>query len=344
MLHPSDSSTFIIAEAGVNHNGSIELAHQMIVVAAKAGVDAIKFQTFLPEELASRQTPKAAYQSSQTAANETQLEMLKNLVLPYECHQALMTHCHQVGIRFLSSPFDEQSIDFLDELGLEIVKIPSGEITNYPYLKRIGRLKKQVIVSTGMSSLEEIGDALAILRHEGTILENITLLHCTTEYPTPYENVNLFAMRTMQSAFPELKVGYSDHTLGIAVSIAAVALGAAVIEKHFTLDTCMPGPDHHASLNPVELKQLVRSIRNIDQSLGSSEKLPGPGESINIASIRKSIVARTAIVENEAFTNDNLTTKRPGKGINPMRWPELIGRKSKKTYAADDAIDPVELE
>ena len=336
--------TFIIAEAGVNHNGSIELAHKMINVAAEAGVDAIKFQTFQPEELVSRLAPKAEYQRSRTHMDESQLEMLKNLVLPYESHRTIMKHCDEVNIRFLSSPFDESSIDFLDRLGLETFKIPSGEITNYPYLKKIGRLKKEIILSTGMSTIEEVGTALEALQRWGTNLEKITLLQCNTEYPTPYENVNLLAMETMKAAFPGVRVGFSDHTLGIEVSIGAVALGATVIEKHFTLDKSMLGPDHKASLNPAELNTMVKSIRNVEKSLGSGEKTPSRGESRNIDSIRKSIVASNEIAKGEIFSGKNLTTKRPGNGIDPMRWTALIGRKSKKAYTKDAQIDSTEID
>lgn len=339
-----DSSTFIIAEAGVNHNGDIDLAHKMIDAAADARADAIKFQTFQPENLVCRNAPKATYQLSQSRKDESQLEMLRKLVLPYKKHMELIQHCDHVKLMFLSSPFDEQSIDFLDRLGLGIFKIPSGEITNYPYLKKIGQLKKKIILSTGMSTIAEIETALATLERWGTNSKNITLLHCNTEYPTPFENVNLLAMSTMKTAFAGINVGFSDHTMGIEVAIAAVALGAAVIEKHFTLDKSMSGPDHKASLNPSDLKVLVRSIRNIEKSFGSGEKTPGYGEAKNIVSIRKSIVAAKQIAKNEVFSEYNLTTKRPGTGINPMRWPDLAGRKSNRTYSEDDPIDTIELD
>jgi len=330
-------SVFIIAEAGVNHNGSVELAKQLIDVAFEAGADAVKFQTFKAENIASKNAPKAEYQKQTTDVSESQFDMLKKLELDVETHKELITYCKQKDIIFLSTPFDHESIDLLCDLGLQIFKIPSGEITNLPYLKHVGSLSEQVILSTGMSTLEEVGDALNVLTNAGTLKENITVLHANTMYPTPMEDVNLNAMLTIQKEFG-LAVGYSDHTLGIEVDIAAVVMGASIIEKHFTLDKTMDGPDHEASLEPEELKEMVASIRNIEKALGSSEKKPSPSESSNIKVVRKSIIANQNIKKGDLLTDKNISVKRPGGGISPMQWDEIIGVAASKDYNADELI------
>ena len=328
---------FIIAEAGVNHNGSIALAKKLIDVASEAGADAVKFQTFKAEKLVSKNAPKAAYQKKTTDPAESQFEMIKKLELDVNAHKELMTYCKQKGIMFLSTPFDHDSIELLNNLGLEIFKIPSGEITNLPYLRHIGSLKKRVIMSTGMADIGEIEDALDVLITAGTPKENITILHANTMYPTPMEDVNLRAIQTIACTFG-CDVGYSDHTLGIEVPIAAVAMGAKVIEKHFTLDKTMEGPDHKASLEPDELKAMVQAIRNIEKALGSGIKKPSPSERPNIEVARKSIVAARPIKKGELFTEENLTIKRPGNGISPMRWDEIIGTEAQKDYKVDELI------
>jgi len=330
-------SVFIIAEAGVNHNGSIDLAYKLIDVAVESGADAVKFQTFKAENVASKNATKAEYQKKTTGVSESQFDMLKKLELDLEAHKALITYCKEKDIIFLSTPFDHESIDLLSDLGLQIFKIPSGEITNLPYLKQIGILSKQVILSTGMSTLEEVGDAINILTNAGTSKENITVLHANTMYPTPMEDVNLKAMLTIQKEFG-IAVGYSDHTLGIEVDIAAVVLGASIIEKHFTLDKTMDGPDHEASLEPEELKVMVSSIRNIEKALGSSQKKPSPSESSNIKDVRKSIIANQNIKKGDLLTDKNIAVKRPGSGISPMKWEELIGTAASKDYNADELI------
>jgi N,N'-diacetyllegionaminate synthase len=330
-------SVFIIAEAGVNHNGSIELAYQLIDVASESGADAVKFQTFKTENLVSKNTQKAEYQKQTTDALESQFDMIKRLELDVDAHKKLIDYCQEKDIMFLSTPFDHESIDLLNELQLQIFKIPSGEITNLPYLRHIGSLNKKVILSTGMSNLKEIGDALTILNNSGTFNENITALHANTMYPTPMEDVNLNAMKTIQKEFG-VAVGYSDHTLGIEVDIAAVAMGASIIEKHFTLDKAMAGPDHKASLEPEELKAMVKAIRNIENALGSDEKKLSPSEKINIDIVRKSIVASQSIKKGELLSEKNITTKRPGTGISPMRWDEIIGIVATKDYHTDEAI------
>ena len=328
---------FIIAEAGVNHNGSTELAKKLIDVAVNSGADAIKFQTFKAENLVSKKAQKAEYQKQTTDSKESQFEMIKKLELDVDTHQALMAYCAKKNILFLSTPFDHDSINLLNKLGLEIFKIPSGEITNLPYLKQIGALNKQVILSTGMANLAEIEAALAILVSAGTQRKSITVLHANTMYPTPMEDVNLKAMQTIGQAF-DIAYGYSDHTLGIEVDIAAVAMGASVIEKHFTLDKTMEGPDHKASLEPDELKAMVKAIRNIERALGSPVKQPSPSEQPNMAVARKSLIAKIDIKQGEQFTENNLTIKRPGTGISPMRWDEVIGQTAQKNYLADDLI------
>jgi N,N'-diacetyllegionaminate synthase len=330
-------SIFIIAEAGVNHNGSLKLAKKLIDVAAEAGADAVKFQTFQADKLVSKTAQKAQYQKHTTDAIETQYEMIKRLELDEEAHHELIAYCNTKKILFLSTPFDHESIDLLDKLGMEIFKIPSGEITNLPYLRRIGSLNKQVILSTGMADLGEIEDALDVLTTAGTPKENITVLHATTEYPCPINEVNLRAMITISRAF-DIKTGYSDHTNGIEVPIAAAAIGATVIEKHFTLDKTMEGPDHKASLEPYELIAMVKAIRNVEKALGNGIKKPSLSEAKNMHVARKSIVASRPIRKGEILTEDNITAKRPGNGINPMKWNEIIDTIAKKDYQADELI------
>jgi N,N'-diacetyllegionaminate synthase len=329
--------TFIIAEAGVNHNGSLELAKRLVDVAVEAGADAVKFQTFKAEKIISKYAQKAEYQKRSTDASESQLDMVRKLELDEAAHEELFAYCHSKNIQFLSTPFDLESIDLLSSLGLEIFKIPSGEITNLPYLRKIGHLGKKVILSTGMADLGEIEDALDVLVSSGTSLDKITVLHCNTEYPTPMSDVNLLAMQTIGEAF-KVKVGYSDHTLGIEVPVAAVAMGATVIEKHFTVDRGLEGPDHKASLEPDELVTMVTAIRNVERALGNGVKKPSPSEIKNKAIARKSIVAACKINEGEVFTEENLSIKRPGTGISPMRWDEVIGKKATRNYQEDDLI------
>ena len=331
------SKVFIIAEAGVNHNGSTELAKKLIDVAVHSGADAVKFQTFKAENLVSKKAQKAEYQKQTTDSKESQFEMIKKLELDVDTHQALMAYCAEKNILFLSTPFDHDSINLLNKLELDIFKIPSGEITNSPYLKQIGALNKQVILSTGMANLGEIEAALAVLVSAGTQRKRITVLHANTMYPTPMEDVNLKAMQTIGQAF-DIAYGYSDHTLGIEVDIAAVAMGASVIEKHFTLDKTMEGPDHKASLEPDELKAMVKAIRNIELALGSRVKQVSNSERPNMAVARKSLIAKIDIKQGEQFTENNLTIKRPGTGISPMRWDEMIGQTAQKNYLADDLI------
>lgn len=329
--------TFIIAEAGVNHNGSIELAKKLIDVAVEAGADAVKFQTFKTENVISIYAPMADYQKKNLGVEKSQYEMVKELELSFEDFTELKRYCDEKGIIFLSTSFDIESARFLKELGLEIFKIPSGEITNYLLLKEIGSYRKRVILSTGMADLGEIEDALDVLIESGTKREDITVLHCNTEYPTPYEDVNLKAMLTIKEAF-KVSVGYSDHTLGIEIPVAAVALGAEVIEKHFTLDKNLPGPDHKASLDPYELKEMIRCIRNVEMAMGNGIKKPSQSEIKNIPIARKSIVAKRDIKKGEIFSEDNLTVKRPGYGISPMRWEEIIGKPAQKDYKRDEVI------
>ena len=330
-------SVFIIAEAGVNHNGSIELAFKLIDAAVESGADAVKFQTFKAENLVSKNTQKAEYQKQTTNPLESQLDMLKKLELDVDVHKKLIKYCNAKGIMFLSSPFDHDSIDLLNELGLKIYKIPSGEITNLPYLRRIGSLAKQVILSTGMSTLKEVGDALTILVDSGTKKENITVLHANTMYPTPMKDVNLNAMQTIQKEF-DVAVGYSDHTLGIEIDIAAVAMGASIVEKHFTLDRTMEGPDHIASLEPEELKAMVNAIRSIEKALGDGFKIPSRSEQPNMIAARKSIVANQMIKKGDMLTEENIVVKRPGNGISPMKWDKVLGTVAVKDYQADEII------
>ena len=331
------NKTFIIAEAGVNHNGSLELAYQLIDAAKKSGADAVKFQTFKADSVVSKSAAKAEYQKKTTDADESQYDMIKKLELSISNHHSLINYCKKQRIQFLSSPFDLESIHLLAEMGLNIFKIPSGEITNLPYLREIGKLKKEVILSTGMADINEISDAIKVITESGTAIENLTVLHCNTEYPTPFEDVNLNAMLTIKTAF-NVKVGYSDHTNGIEIPVAAVALGAEIIEKHFTLDKNMEGPDHKASLEPDELKRMVNAIRNIEKAMGNGVKRPSSSEEKNKSISRKSLVAARPIKKGERFSADNVTTKRPGTGISPMRWDEVVGRVAQINYKEDDMI------
>ena len=326
-------NTVIIAEAGVNHNGNMELAKRLIVEAYNAGADFVKFQTAV--DCTSKYAPKAEYQKKTTGANESQLEMAKKLRLTLEQHYELYEYCNKVGISYLSTAFDIESVKFLDELDLPFWKIPSGEITNLPYLIEIGKTKKPVVMSTGMSELYEISDAIKVLKENGT--GDITLLQCHTDYPTKMENVNLNAMLTLKRNF-QTKVGLSDHSIGIEVPIAAVALGAKVIEKHFTIDRNMTGPDHLASIEPAELSRMVKSIRNIEKAMGDGEKTCSSVEKANIIVARKSIVAKRDIQKGELLTEKNITTKRPGNGISAMKWFDVLGTKAVKDFKEDELI------
>lgn len=330
------NKVFVIAEAGVNHNGDINIAKKLVDVAVEAKVDAVKFQTFRAESLVCKNAQKAEYQMETTDKKETQFDMLKKLELTLDMHKELIEYCKQKKVTFLSTPFDLESIDLLEQLGMEVYKIPSGEITNYPYLRKIGHTGKKVIMSTGMSSIEEVRQAVKVLRENGS--KEVVVLHCNTEYPTPMSDVNLKAMLTLKEELG-LEVGYSDHTKGIEVPIAATALGATVIEKHFTLDKNMVGPDHKASLEPEELKQMVQAIRNIEKALGDGKKEPSQSEKKNIQVVRKSIVAKCDISAGETFSENNITTKRPGTGINPMNWEKVIGKKAKKNFKVDELIE-----
>lgn len=331
------SPVLIIAEAGVNHNGDIATAKKLIDVASEAGADLVKFQTFSADSLVITTAAKASYQNQTTDGSETQHAMLKGLEISLDMHHELIAHCSARKIGFFSTGFDIESVDRLVSLGQNLYKIPSGEITNLPYLRHIGQLGKRVILSTGMATLGEVEDAIEILEKAGTPRNRIAVLHCTTEYPTPMADVNLRAMQTLKNAFG-LQVGYSDHTQGIEVAIAAVALGAVVIEKHFTLDRNLPGPDHRASLEPHELTAMIAAIRNIEQALGDGVKRVTKSEAMNKLNIRKSIVAGRDIGAGENFSSANLATKRPGSGISPMRWDEVIGRRAGRDFAADEPI------
>lgn len=331
------SSVFIIAEAGVNHNANFDLAIKLIDEAKKAGADAVKFQTAVPELVMTNTATMAEYQVNNIGKVESQIEMAKKIHLPVSDYKKLKEYCDQIGIMFLSTPFDHVSIVELEKLDMEYFKIPSGEITNLPYLRHVAKISKKVILSTGMSTMKEVGEAVKVLYDNGILPENLTLLHVTTDYPTQMEDVNLNAMLSMQKEF-NLNVGYSDHTLGIEVPIAAVALGAKVVEKHFTLDKNMIGPDHKASLEPNELQAMVKAIRNIELALGNGIKEPAIGEQKNIHIARRSIVAKCDIRAGEIFTEDNLIVKRPGNGINPMRWDTIIGSCAQKDYKVDDLI------
>ena len=332
------NKTIIIAEAGVNHNGDIETAKRLIDTAVDAGVDYVKFQTFKANKIVTRQAKRADYQNENTKNLDTQYEMLKKLELNEDSHHLLIKYCNHKGIKFLSTGFDLDSLEFLHKIGIRLAKIPSGEITNYPYLKKVAQLFSEVVLSTGMSDMDDINKALAILLKFGVKKDNITILHCNTEYPTPMSDVNLKAMLHIQTEL-DVKIGYSDHTLGIEVPIAAVALGAIVIEKHFTLDRNLPGPDHRASLEPNELKSMVKSIRNIEKALTGSEiKEPSKSELKNKQIIRKSIIALKPITKGEIFNNRNIGTKRPGTGISPMKWESVIGQASKDNFEQDELI------
>lgn len=328
---------FFIAEAGVNHNGSFELAKKLIDIAAQAGADAVKFQTFKAKNLAIKNSKKTKYQKKTTNPNESQFKMLEKLELDLDKHKKLISYCRKKKILFLSSPFDVDSIDLLNQLGLQVFKIPSGEIINLPYLRHLGKLNKKVILSTGMADINEIKDALDILIKAGTKKNNITVLHANTEYPTPMKDVNLRAMITIGNAF-DVKYGYSDHTEGIEIGIAAVALGANCIEKHFTLDRNLDGPDHKASLEPDQLKEMIQSIRNIEISLGDGVKKPSSSEKKNIKIVRKSIFAKKNIKKGEVLSEDNIAIKRPSGGLSPMMWDDILGQIATKDYKEDEFI------
>ena len=333
------NKVIVIAEAGVNHNGDIAKAKTLIDKGAEAGVDYVKFQTFKAGNLVTKQAKRAAYQDINTQDNDSQYEMLKKLELPQAVHQELIDYCAQKGVKFLSTGFDTESLEFLAQLGITIAKIPSGEITNLPYLRKVATLFPEVILSTGMATITEIKDAVKVLTDNGVSKDKITVLHCNTEYPTPMEDVNLKAMLHIQQEVG-VSVGYSDHTLGIEVPIAAVALGASVIEKHFTLDKTLRGPDHKASLEPEELKAMVRAIRNIEKAVGGSGiKEVSTSEAKNKPIARKSIVVTKTIKKGNLFTVENLTVKRPGTGVSPMQWDEVIGKTAKKDFEEDDLIE-----
>ena len=329
------SRTLIIAEAGVNHNGSIDVAKRLVDEAKRAGADVVKFQTFNPKFLASKHAAMADYQKENLGVEESQEEMLEKLALETEEYVELAHYCRDIGIKFLSTPFEIESVHFLNNVQ-DMWKIPSGEITNYPYLVEIAKTGKEVILSTGMSTLDEVDDALNVLRNNGS--GKVTLLHCTTNYPTPMCEVNLKAMITLRNHFG-CSVGYSDHTRGIEIPIAAVSMGAEIIEKHFTLDRNMEGPDHKASLEPDELKSMVDAIRNVERAFGNGIKVPSESEKNNIPVVRKSIIASRDIKYGEILTKDNLTTKRPGTGISPMKWNEIIGTKAIRDFEEDELIE-----
>lgn len=329
--------TIIIAEAGVNHNGSLERARQMVYAAKEAGADYVKFQTAIPELVISTYAPKAEYQKDTDGKERSQLEMCKAIHLPLTDYAGLKALCDEVGIGFMSTPFDLVSIDTLNAIGQDFMKVPSGEITNLPYLRKIAAGHTPVILSTGMATLEEVRTALSILTAGPLSLDDIIVLHCNTEYPTPMRDVNLRAMLTLGRELG-VRTGYSDHTQGIEVPIAAVAMGAVVVEKHFTLSRSLPGPDHRASLEPEELKAMVRAIRNIEQALGNGEKRVSESERKNMAVARKSIVAMREIKRGEPFSEENVTVKRPGNGVSPMRWDEVMGMKAPRDFACDEPI------
>jgi len=330
--------TLVIAEAGVNHNGDLNLAKQLIDIAAEAGADIVKFQTFSADRLATQSALMADYQILGTANSESQHSMLRRLELTESEHHELKSHCTSRSIKFLSTGFDIESINMLLGLGQETFKIPSGEITNLPYLRYVGGLKKTLILSTGMSSMEEVEKAVNVLERAGTARDRITVLHCTTAYPAPMAEVNLLAMQSIRNKL-NVSIGYSDHTLGIEIPIAAVALGATIIEKHFTIDRNLSGPDHKASLEPVELKSMITAIRNIERALGDGIKRLMPSETSNRDVARKSVVSAIAITQGQVLTKDNLTTKRPGTGISPMEWDYLLGKKAHRNYSPDEPIN-----
>jgi N,N'-diacetyllegionaminate synthase len=330
--------TFIIAEAGVNHNGDIELARRLVDIAKEAGADAVKFQTFIAEQVVSAYAEKAEYQKTNTGNNESQLEMIKKLELSFADFEGLQAYCKKAGILFLSTAFDLDSISFLSSLQLPYGKVPSGEITNLPYLEKMAGAFPKIILSTGMASYEEIGDALAVLKAKGVRKEDITVLHCNTEYPTPLHDVNLVAMLEIKKRF-DVAVGYSDHTLGIGVPVAATALGATIIEKHFTTDTTLPGPDHVASLDPIALKEMVKAIREVDTMLGDPSQKPTQSETKNKPIARRSIVAKKKISKGETFTENNISVKRPGTGISPMKWYDVLGKVAARDFEPDQLIE-----
>ncbi|WP_289736770.1 N-acetylneuraminate synthase [Paramuribaculum intestinale] len=332
------SKVVIIAEAGVNHNGSFEMACRLADEAKRAGADYVKFQTGIPENVISVRAEQAEYQKHNTGTSESQLDMVRKIMLRPDDFKPLKEYCDSIGIRFLSTPFDLDSIDILKPLEMDLWKIPSGEITNLPYLRKIVSMGQPVVMSTGMSRLGEVDDAVGVLLDGGLTLDMITLLHCNTEYPTPYTDVNLRAMLTLRDAIG-CRVGYSDHTLGIEVPVAAVAMGAEVIEKHFTLDKTLPGPDHVASLEPAELKAMVSAIRHTEAALGSGRKDVSPSERKNIAIARKSIIAARPISKGERFSHDNLTVKRPGNGISPMLWDTVVGLEAPRDFEHDELIE-----
>ena len=332
------SKVVIIAEAGVNHNGSFEMACRLADEAKRAGADYVKFQTGIPENVISVLAEQAEYQKHNTGTSESQLDMVRKIMLRPDDFKSLKEYCDSIGIRFLSTPFDLDSIDILKPLEMDLWKIPSGEITNLPYLRKIASMGQPVVMSTGMSRLGEVDDAVGVLLDGGLTLDMITLLHCNTEYPTPYTDVNLRAMLTLRDAIG-CRVGYSDHTLGIEVPVAAVAMGAEVIEKHFTLDKTLPGPDHVASLEPAELKAMVSAIRHTEAALGSGRKDVSPSERKNIAIARKSIIAARPISKGERFSHDNLTVKRPGNGISPMLWDTVVGLEAPRDFEPDELIE-----
>ena len=326
----------IIAEAGVNHNGNFELAKKMVKAAKEAGADYIKFQTFIPEKLVSRYAEKAAYQKKATGNEDSQLKMLEKLTLTNKNFYQLKVYCDEIGIGFISTPFDLESMAFLEKFNMDFWKVPSGEVTNLPYLEAIAKTKRKVLLSTGMCSMDDINAAVNVLESNGCL--DITLLHCNTQYPTPYEHVNLLAMNAIKNETGK-KIGYSDHTQGIEVPIAAVAMGATVIEKHFTLDKKMEGPDHQASLEPYELKEMVLAIRNIEKAFGDGIKQPSASEKENMHVARKSIVAATDIKEGDVFTVDTLAIKRPGNGISPMKWYDVVGKRAIRDFKKDELIE-----
>lgn len=332
------SKVVIIAEAGVNHNGSLEMACRLADEAKRAGADYVKFQTGIPENVISVRAEQAEYQKHNTGTSESQLDMVRKIMLRPDDFKSLKEYCDSIGIRFLSTPFDLDSIDILKPLEMDLWKIPSGEITNLPYLRKIASMGQPVVMSTGMSRLGEVDDAVGVLLDGDLTLDMITLLHCNTEYPTPYTDVNLRAMLTLRDAIG-CRVGYSDHTLGIEVPVAAVAMGAEVIEKHFTLDKTLPGPDHVASLEPAELKAMVSAIRHTEAALGSGRKDVSPSERKNIAIARKSIIAARPISKGERFSHDNLTVKRPGNGISPMLWDTVVGLEAPRDFEPDELIE-----
>lgn len=336
-MTPWEDRIFIIAEAGVNHNGDVDMAHRLIDAAAAAGCDAVKFQTFRAEALVSRKAMTADYQKA-NGSGESQLGMLKRLELPYEAHRKLKDHAGRRGLLFLSTAFDAQSVDFLQDLDIPVWKIPSGEITNFPYLVRVAGMQRPIVLSTGMSTMTEIEDAVGVLTRHGADRSRLCILHCNSEYPTPERDVNLRAMVALGDAFGTA-YGYSDHTLGDTIAVAAAALGARAVEKHLTLDSSLPGPDHRASLEPEALKALVKAVRNVELAMGDGIKRPSPSEEKNRILARKSLVAARAIRAGEAFTPENVIAKRPAAGLSPMRWTEVMGRAAPRDFAEEELIE-----